>query len=67
MMKRKTKPATDPMADLERRMGDLGIELPEAVATSKTGMRNVASFLIKHQVFDREQEDLLKLINSSSE
>ncbi len=60
--KHKTRDQVDPYLD---RFNDLGLEFPETVAANPRSMKNIATFLLKHKVFDSDEKALLPLLNEN--
>ncbi len=61
-MKHKTPGQDDAYLD---RFNDLGLEFPETVAANPRSMKNIATFLMKHKVFESDEKALLPLLDES--
>lgn len=60
--KHKTPVREDPYLD---RFNELGLELPETVAANPRSVKNIATFLLKHKVFESDENALLPLLNEN--
>ncbi len=64
MTPKKHKPRAQGDPYLER-FNDLGLEFPESVAANPRSMKNIATFLLKHKVFESDENALLPLLGEN--
>lgn len=55
---------TDPV---QQSFEKLGLDLPEMVTSSTAAMRSVAAFLIEHNVFDVDPDDLRRRVEDDQD
>lgn len=59
---KKKRPASELDVYTER-FESMGIELPEITTANPESVRNVATFLLKHKVFERDEDTLRALVD----